>query len=252
VTAAVGTWAQGYRSSPIRSELFTVLVLYGNISHDVLKGTNMASRTLPATSFHPLSVKPITLHLPISKQKEPPSAASHTNISSEAMSRHSVLSTPGPVIPEGTYNQTDSPTTSPFRARWSELHEWTSLPMAITEYINGLPRWELDAFVDVDNHMTSTIPRYLANFRPTSRESQLHRPFFKLYVDSHDLVAGPDVEASHAHATIDTPAPEYGFVGDPDYLFLHQNSPVGVIELKTFWKVTASSIEEVLNGKSSF
>jgi hypothetical protein len=124
--------------------------------------------------------------------------------------------------------------------------------MAITEYINDLPRWELDAFVDGDNHMTSTIPRYLANFRPTSRESMLHRPFFKLYADPHDLVAGSDVEASHAHATIDTPAPEYGFVGDPDYLFLHQNSPVGVIELKTFWKVTALSIEEVLNGKIFF
>jgi len=168
------------------------------------------------------------------------------------MSRHSVLATPGTMIPQGTYIQTDSPTTSSHRARWSELHEWTLLPMAIREYINGLPRWELDAFVDGEHYMTRTIPRFLANFRPTSRESQLHRPFFKLYVDPHDLVAGPDIEASHAHATIDTPAPEYGLMGDPDYLFLHGNSPVGIIELKTFWKVTARSIEEVLNGKSPF
>jgi hypothetical protein len=216
----------------------------------LFRQAKMASQTVPVIP-HALGVKPITLDLPISKQDSPSAASPHTDIyTNQGMSRHSVLAIPGPVIAQGTYIGSESPTTSPFRARWSEIREWTLLPFAVTQYINSLSRWELDAIVDDGNYMGRTLPRFLGNLRPASRENQLYAPFLQIYKGPHELVVLPE-RAAQGHALIDVPAPETPLIGDPDYLFFYNDLPVGIIELKTFRKVTAQAIDEVLNGNYS-
>ena len=41
---------------------------------------------------------------------------------------------------------------------------------------------------------------------------------------------------------------DFPTVGDPDYIFVYDNYPVGMVEFKTFWKVTPERINEALSG----
>jgi hypothetical protein len=91
--------------------------------------------------------------------------------------------------------------------------------------------------------MGRNLPRFLGNLRPASRENQRYAPFLQIY-KGHELVVLPE-RAAQGHALIDVPAPETPLIGDPDYLFFYNDLPVGIIELKTFWKVTAQAIDEV-------
>ena len=162
------------------------------------------------------------------------------------MSRESVLTTPGTLLVQGTYSQSQSPTLSTARARWANLTEWTSLPKDIATFWQSLSQEELAAIVDPNNYMGTRLGILALLPAPTS-EGQLHLPLNALFSFPHNFAAN-SLGAAHPHAQITVFAHEYGLVGDPDFLFVYNGSPVGIIELKTFWKVTAQMIDEVLYG----
>jgi hypothetical protein len=54
---------------------------------------------------------------------------------------------------------------------------------------------------------------------------------------------------SHFHSSIQVGAAEYQPIGDPDYIFVFNRALIGIIEVKTFWKVTKESIVEVIEGE---
>ena len=93
-----------------------------------------------------------------------------------------------------------------------------------------------------------TIPVLLDMMPAPATELQLRQPFETQYVHPHNIaVCG--VGAAQAHAKIAVFSPEYSLAGEPDYLFVYNGIVCGVIEMKTFWKVSKESVEEVLNGK---
>lgn len=163
------------------------------------------------------------------------------------MSRESVLTTAGTFLTQGSYSQSMSPTLSVTRSRWETLTQWTSLPDDIATFWQSLTQEELTAVVDPNNYMGTRLGLLAFLPAPTS-EGELHSPLNTLFVYPHNFAASP-VGAVHPHAQIVVFSEQYRLTGDPDFLFLYNGSPVGIIELKTFWKVTAQLIDEVVFGK---
>src|SRR3981189_2314354 len=81
-----------------------------------------------------------------------------------------------------------------------------------------------------------------------SDESTL-RPFIDAtYFTPHNM-ATVALGAEHPHAQIYEGAPaQFPQAGKCDYLFVQRGKICGVVELKTFWKVTPAQIDEVING----
>jgi hypothetical protein len=76
------------------------------------------------------------------------------------------------------------------------------------------------------------------------------RPWIKsIFFFPHNVASRP-IAAVNAHAKIfEASAARYPHAGKCDYLFVHDGRICGVVELKTFWKVTPAHIDEVINGK---
>jgi hypothetical protein len=112
--------------------------------------------------------------------------------------------------------------------------------------MNNLTTGELATVVDHGSHLVT-----LANLiiSPATKEEHLKRPLDRYYWTTHELAAHP-AGATHVHAKVEIPGGEHALTGDMDYIFSHERYAVGVIELKTFWKVTPRAIDEVLNGTS--
>lgn len=77
-----------------------------------------------------------------------------------------------------------------------------------------------------------------------TQEQDLGIPFINLYSLSHNLPI-PGSNDDHARITPRCPA---NIIGDPDCCLKLNDQLVGIIELKTFWKVTETTILEVLEG----
>lgn len=162
--------------------------------------------------------------------------------------REALLATPGIVLNQGTYSQSVSPTLSTSRVRWRSIERWTTLQQDFQTYWSTLREEELGAVMEQTNYMTTTRLSLLATLPAPTSELELHQPFHVLYVYPHNFTASA-VGAAHSHAQITVFAPQYGLAGQPDYLFVYHGMVRGIIEMKTFWKVSRQSIEEVLDGK---
>jgi hypothetical protein len=163
------------------------------------------------------------------------------NPQKEEMSRKEVLETPRlPLVyPPRSFASSNSPNFSRFRAGWETLSEWSSLPNEVFEYWNALPYEELAAVVDPDD-VTSLVPesvRRLQRRNPINTERQLYRYFDTIYAQPHNQAAEPIV-VTQPHAWLEETGSN-GVVGEPDFIFLFQGVQVGVIEIETFWHVTA-------------
>lgn len=161
--------------------------------------------------------------------------------------RREVLGVQGIAIAQGTYEQSQSPTLSTHRARWHSLQGWTSFPDDFMAFWSQVTEAELATIVDRQRFIDS-IPTLLeANLTalPTS-ERELYPIFDILSKLPHNFAASQNV--SHFHATIQPGAARYQPIGDPDYIFEFGGVLVGIIEVKTFWKVTTQSINEVIEG----
>lgn len=155
--------------------------------------------------------------------------------------REALLATRGIVLNQGAYSQSASPTLSTSRVRWQSLVWRTAIQQDFNTYWQSLTQEELAAVVDQRNYMI-TLPQILAVLPAPTSELQLRQPFELQYVYPHNFAVG-GAGAAHSHAQITMFSGEYGLAGEPDYLFVYRGT-----EMKTIWKVSVQSIEEVLNG----
>jgi hypothetical protein len=161
--------------------------------------------------------------------------------------RQEVLDVQGRIIEQGTYSQSESPTLSTHRARWHTLQHWSNFPQGFDAFWSQVGNAELSTIVDLPRYIDS-IPIVLnVTARPTS-ERQLYPIFDSLYKIPHNLAASGNV--SHFHSTIQVGAAEYRPIDDPDYIFEFNGALVGIIEMKTFWKVSKESIDAVIEGEA--
>ena len=162
--------------------------------------------------------------------------------------REALLATPGIVLNQGTFSQSGSPTLSTSRVRWQSIQRWVTIQQDFETYWQSLNQEELGAVIEQTNYMANTRLSLLAMLPAPTTELELFHPFQVLYVYPHNFAAS-SVGAAHSHVQITVFAPQYALAGEPDYLFVYNGIVCGVIEMKTFWKVSRESIEEVLNGK---
>ena len=161
--------------------------------------------------------------------------------------RKEVLDIQGITIQHGTYQQSQSPTLSSHRARWYSLEQWATFLYDFNTFWSQVTDAELSTVVDQFRYISSIPALVAANMTalPTS-ERELYPIFDTIYKLPHNFAASLNV--SHFHATIQTGAIQYQPIGDPDYIFEFGGCLVGIIEVKTFWKVTPQSIDEVIEG----
>ena len=150
-------------------------------------------------------------------------------------------------IQQGTYEQSQSPTLSTHRARWHTLQSWSSFRQEFEQYWAQVTEAELTTVVDETRYLQS-LPAILQlnmSVLPTS-ERELYPIFDYIYRMLHNFAASGNV--AHFHSRVQPGAARYQPIGDPDFIFEFNNVLVGIIELKTFWKVTKESIDEVIEG----
>lgn len=140
-----------------------------------------------------------------------------------------------------------SPTKSTGRARWTSLLPWNTFASEVSQYINCLPAEERTQFVASDAYLDDKI-QDVRDKRLPIHEDDLHTFFEILYVAAHGRCASAP-NATHYHAKIERPNLQETDI-QPDFVFLHDNKTVGIIECKCFWNVTPQSIDEVINGIS--
>ena len=140
-----------------------------------------------------------------------------------------------------------SPTKSSMRYRWRELHDW-DVEADANEYWNAMSDGDKQARL-------SRVPPWevvcmmLDSFtQPFTSESTLRYPFGTAFRSTHNLAIQG---ASDAHAEIwgeDSSGLYEPPIGNSDLMFVYNNRLAGIIELKTWWKVTQEQIAEVKAG----
>jgi len=138
-----------------------------------------------------------------------------------------------------------SPTKSATRYRWRELHHWDVEADAMA-YWDTLT--DKDVTLEVDPAHWRVVQTQLRSFnQPLTSEPTLRVPFSNAYHTPHNIAIQG---ASDVHAQIWTEGSylENPPIGNADFLFVYDGKLVGVIELKTWWKVTEAQIEDVRAG----
>ena len=168
------------------------------------------------------------------------------------VSREEFLRTPGKTVERGDYLQTDSPTLSSTRTRWTQLLEWTTFSTDFQTFWNLLPTHEKNETLFTAENLRFYNDTVLANLPRPTNEDMLSQHLDARYTQPHNWTK------TQNHAEIIRRDDGYALVGKPDYLFVAHNTAFralyAVMELKTFWKVSADNIMEVLCGNipSSF
>ena len=166
---------------------------------------------------------------------------------SQPVSRGAFLRTPGKTIDRGDYLQTDSPTLSSSRARWSRLFEWTTFSTDFRTFWDQLPTEEKNENLFTVENLRFYNDTVLANLPRPTNEDMLSQYLDARYTQPHNWTKNPN------HAEIIRRDDGYALVGKPDYLFVaHHATFRALMELKTFWKVSADNIIEVLCGNFVF
>lgn len=141
-----------------------------------------------------------------------------------------------------------SPTKSTMRYRWRDLRDW-DVEGEAHDYWDSLSDTDKHAKVVTRvNHWDSVCDDLDAFTQPFTSESTLRSPFDAAFRKGHNhAIKG----ASYAHAEIWGDAA--GLEGEPpmgnsDLIFVYNNKLTGIIELKTWWKVNKSQIDDVRAG----
>lgn len=166
------------------------------------------------------------------------------------VSRAAFLQTPGKAVVRGDYLQTDSPTLSSKRTRWLALGEWTAFAADFRAFWNSVTQEEKDQLLFTVEGLVFYNQTVLTNLHQPTNEDMLSVHLDRRYLDPHNWTI------TRSHSKIIRRDDGYGLVGKPDYLFIADNSPTptlhGVMELKTFWKVSEISITELLDGRDPY
>jgi hypothetical protein len=167
----------------------------------------------------------------------------------QPVSRGAFLKTPGKTIDRGNYLQTDSPTLSSRRARWTQLSEWATFSTDFRTFWESLPTDEKDQPLFTVDNLRFYNDTVLANLPRPTNEDMLSQHLDARYTQPHNWTK------TQSHAEIIRRDDGYALVGKPDYLFIAHNATLptlyAVMELKIFWKVSAENIAEVLYGNVS-
>jgi hypothetical protein len=96
------------------------------------------------------------------------------------------------------------------------------------------------------NHWES-VPAHLNMLAPFRSEQNLVQPFGSAFRIGHNAaICG----ASDLHAEIGNIADlDEESIGNADQIFVYDHKPMGIIELKTWWKVDEAQIQDVKTGK---
>jgi hypothetical protein len=213
--------------------------------HELLKVSHKKmhkDRTLP----------PVTFKAPLSGHRIPPKQSPPTL----AMSRRwDIIPAPGfPFergVPTTDANQTQkkgSPTKSTGRARWANLHLWTSFEHEVSTYLVNLPYQDHAAIVARAEAVASAGDAAVAGILPTD-EDEVADIFITLYKNLHNQCAmGPNAKDRHAclarRGNSGSAKVDYIFTLEPERQY------VGVLEVKKFWAVTEEQILQVIYGMS--
>jgi hypothetical protein len=140
-----------------------------------------------------------------------------------------------------------SPTKGKYRLRWRELREWDNFASDAQIYWDNLDDVQKNQELSgVAHNYWDVLYSSMAavDDESVSREPDLATPFTNLYSAPHNQSI-PGSSDDHARMSPRRPA---NMIGDPDGCLRFNNQVVGIIELKTFWKVTEDTIREVLEG----
>jgi len=142
-----------------------------------------------------------------------------------------------------------SPTKSTMRYRWRDLRDWDVETEAMS-YWEHLPTADKEAtLVDLSGAHWEVVRSLLYTMRkPYNAETSLRGPFEIAFRTGHN---GAIEGASDTHAEIWGDAS--GLEGEPpignsDLIFVYNKKLTGIIELKTWWKVDQTQIEDVRAG----
>ena len=142
-----------------------------------------------------------------------------------------------------------SPTKSTMRYRWRELLQW-DVETEAEAYWDGLADNDKNARLAVRPTYWEVVQDQLDSFtQPFSSEPTLRVPFSTALQIPHNIAIR---DASDVHAEmwtegsrLDTPP-----IGNADFIMVYDGKLTGLIELKTWWKVTEAEIEQVRTGPS--
>jgi hypothetical protein len=140
-----------------------------------------------------------------------------------------------------------SPTKSTMRYRWRELLQW-DVEADAQSYWDNLADDDKNTRLAVRPGYWDFVQDQLDSFtQPFTSEPTLRVPFSTALQLPHnvairgasDIHAEMWTEGSH----LDTPP-----IGNADFIMVYDGKLTGLIELKTWWKVTEAEIEEVRAG----
>ena len=143
----------------------------------------------------------------------------------------------------------ESPTKSTMRYRWRTLHHW-DVEADANVYWEGLPDADKTGRLGVHLAYWEVMQSATtSNTQPRDSESTLREPFSLNYGHPHDQAIKGASDA-HAEIWVEGAKLKPSLIGKADFLFVYNGKLTGVIELKTWWKVTEDDIEDVKAGKS--
>jgi hypothetical protein len=146
---------------------------------------------------------------------------------------------------------TGSPTKSTMRYRWRELQDWNVEADAL-DYWNLLPLADKQApVVTRASHWDYVFDYFEDNRTPYASEASLRAPFDTAYLNGHNrAIRGSSDAHAEMWTAVDAAGLEEPSVGIADFVFVYNSKLTGIVELKTWWKVDETQINDVKAGKN--
>ena len=153
----------------------------------------------------------------------------------------------GLVHPEANPNKKGSPTKSTQRYRWRELLPW-DVEAEARVYWDALTEDQTTAMLSVPPVYWDVIQLQLDKYRqPLTSEPGLRVPFSNAFQIPHNIAIEGALDV-HAEMWTEGAQPDPKPLANADFIMVYDGKLCGVIELKTWWKVTEAEIEEVRQG----
>lgn len=152
---------------------------------------------------------------------------------------------PGLAHPE-TAPKKGSPTKSTQRYRWRELLSWDAEAQACA-YWDSLDWTDKTAILPVAGYWAIAQLQVDSDFEEFASEPGLRSPFNSAFKHPHNLAIRG---AGDKHAEMRSEGSSFAErpLANADYFMVYDGKVCGLIELKTWWKVTEAEIEEVRSG----
>jgi hypothetical protein len=151
----------------------------------------------------------------------------------------------GLVNPETDPNQ-GSPTKSTQRYRWRKLLSWDAEAEA-RAYGDALDEDDKTAILPVAGYWGIAQLQVDSDFEEFASEPGLRSPFNAAFKHPHNLAIRG---ASDEHAEMRSEGSKFAQrpIANADYFMVYDGKICGLVELKTWWKVTEAEIEEARSG----